>query len=70
MPITALAILDLVLPGRHGFGVHSDGGLLEPIFLALELPWFLVVALRLTQGQPFRAHVPAATGPAVPPAPA
>lgn len=24
MPIAALAILDLVLPGRHGFGVETD----------------------------------------------
>ena len=70
MPIAALAILDLALPGRHGFGVHCDGSLLEPILLALELPWFLLVALRLTHGQPSRAHGPAATGPAGPPAPA
>lgn len=67
MAISALAIFDLVLPGRHGFGVHSDGGLLERIFLALELLWFLLVALRLTQGQPSRACAPAATGPAAPP---
>jgi hypothetical protein len=38
------------------FGVHSDRGLLEPIFLALELPWFLLAALRLTQGQRSRAR--------------
>ncbi len=40
MAIPALAILDLVLPGRHGFGAHSDSGLLERIFPALELLWF------------------------------
>ena len=61
-PIAALAILDLALPGRHGFGVHSDGGLLEPILLVLELPWFLLVALRFTRGQPSRTHAPATTG--------
>jgi hypothetical protein len=62
MAIAALAILDLVLLGRHGFGVHSNGDLLERIFLALELQWFLLVTRRLTRGQPSRAHAPAATG--------
>ncbi|HUZ39489.1 MAG TPA: hypothetical protein VMV17_24460, partial [Streptosporangiaceae bacterium] len=51
-------------PGRHGFGVHFYGGLLERIFLAAELPWYLLAALRLTPGQPSRAHAPADTGPA------
>ena len=64
MAISALPILDLVLPGRHGFGVHFYGGLLERIFLAAELPWYLLAALRLTPGQPSRAHAPADTGPA------
>jgi hypothetical protein len=71
-PLTAIpaqAILDLALPGRHGFGAHPGSGLLERIFPALELLWFLLAALRLTPGQPSRACTPATTGPAVPPAP-
>jgi hypothetical protein len=56
MAIPALAILDLVLPGRHGFGAHPAGGLPKQIFLA---------ALRLTQASP-----PTPTHPPLPGQPA
>jgi hypothetical membrane protein len=50
MVISGLAILVLLLLGRHGFAARSDGGLLERIFLALELLWLLLVGLRLAGG--------------------
>ncbi len=67
--IPALTILDLVLPSRHGFGAHPGGGLLERIFLLLELLWFLLAALRLTQASVPRLRT-RRHRPAVPPGPA
>jgi hypothetical protein len=81
--IPALAIPGLALPSRRGFGAHPGSGLLEQIFLALELLWFLLAALGLTPGQPpAPAHPPPPgqplrlprskppTGTLIPPAPA
>lgn len=45
--ISTLAVLALLALGRVGFGVHSDGGLMERLFLGLELLWILVVAVRI-----------------------
>jgi hypothetical membrane protein len=55
MVISVLAILALLLLGRHKFGLHTDGGLFERIFLGLELLWLLIVALYLTRSEPARA---------------
>jgi len=67
--ISALAIIDLLLLGRHKFGVHSDGGLFERIFLGLELLWLLAVALHIARGRPSPASA-AITTPVLPPHPA
>ena len=52
--ISGLAVVVLLLFGRPGSAAHSDGGLLERIFLGLELLWRLLVALRLARGPAFR----------------